>query len=434
MGATARCEVGNRRLSRSAIGVCVLVWGLLSVIGPVRHTRADSPDEAWRGSCHKPGSADGHLPEADCECPHTYPTCDCPRASCTAKAPAACGLPAFPDDPDNSANEEFCPGECWFSIVALPDTQTLVRYDTPDDARTFDCQTEWIKANKDRLNVAFVLHVGDVVQNDTSDEQWARAKKSMCVLHDAVPYFVSLGNHDISQKTLADEYFPPSLFSARVSATGEACQPGETCSRRADRMDYMYRVFSGQNVCNLGHDWSDDPVTPFVEHQAQTRTNGAAPVWAMFSNFQWVDRTDQRVGTLVVANVCPKLGKVRVRHYSPWTGNCYVGNSSFGYMLDTTNGIDFSLKCGDGVHGENAQHQTEQCDDGNADNTDCCSTSCTPVAAAGTPCESDGNPCTTQGTCNGSGFCNETFCNVGGPCGAGCSSQCYQYGPTCYCP
>jgi len=68
--------------------------------------------------------------------------------------------------------------------------------------------------------------------------------------------------------------------------------------------------------------------------------------------------------------------------------------------------------CGDGYLDPN-----EQCDDGNKDNGDCCSSTCT-LDPNGTPCP-DGNVCTGDALCDGAGVCQPgvpLVCDDGEPC------------------
>jgi cysteine-rich repeat protein len=68
--------------------------------------------------------------------------------------------------------------------------------------------------------------------------------------------------------------------------------------------------------------------------------------------------------------------------------------------------------CGDGF-----QEGTEECDDGNVVDGDCCSSACV-LAAAGTAC-SDGSVCTSAETCDAVGSCNAgavLTCDDGDPC------------------
>ncbi len=109
-----------------------------------------------------------------------------------------------------------------FTLAAIPDTQHYV-----DSANypTFTAQTQWIVANRNALNIAFVTHLGDITQNiDAVEQEWKRADTSMKVLDDAgIPYAVSPGNHDISAAGVAkfyDQYFPVSRFLPQPSYAG----------------------------------------------------------------------------------------------------------------------------------------------------------------------------------------------------------------------
>ena len=79
-----------------------------------------------------------------------------------------------------------------FALVALPDTQSYTqRY-----PHIFSCQTEWIRENKEREGIVFVVHEGDVTCFD-NELEWRRANKAMSILDGVVPYCLCLGNHDI---------------------------------------------------------------------------------------------------------------------------------------------------------------------------------------------------------------------------------------------
>lgn len=80
-----------------------------------------------------------------------------------------------------------------FTLVLLPDTQRYAR----DNTAMFFSQTHWIKANHEALNLKFVIHLGDIV-NDNTDREWRIADLAMGVLDDRVPYLVLPGNHDFA--------------------------------------------------------------------------------------------------------------------------------------------------------------------------------------------------------------------------------------------
>ena len=90
-----------------------------------------------------------------------------------------------------------------FSLVVLPDTQHYSeRYPW-----IFTNQTQWIVDNQDRLNIKFVIHEGDIVEDADNDTQWMRANKSMSVLDGKIPYGILPGNHD-ENVTEYEKYFP----------------------------------------------------------------------------------------------------------------------------------------------------------------------------------------------------------------------------------
>jgi hypothetical protein len=88
-----------------------------------------------------------------------------------------------------------------FSIVVLPDTQFYVRYDGPSHRPgIFTGQTDWIVQNLASENIAFVTHVGDVVNNGAAQPiEWERANDALDRLHGRVPYSVVPGNHDFNR-------------------------------------------------------------------------------------------------------------------------------------------------------------------------------------------------------------------------------------------
>lgn len=99
-----------------------------------------------------------------------------------------------------------------FTIIALPDTQHY----SETYPEIYLSQTQWIVDNKDALNIAFVTHLGDIVQhNDMIPEEWVAADAAMSLLDDVVPYGVLPGNHDMQADGQAEnyqKYFPASRY------------------------------------------------------------------------------------------------------------------------------------------------------------------------------------------------------------------------------
>jgi len=87
----------------------------------------------------------------------------------------------------------------------------------------------------------------------------------------------------------------------------------------------------------------------------------------------------------------------------------------------------YRKRCGNGV-----VDSGEQCDDGNAVDGDCCSSTCQ-FEPMGAPCEI-GNPCTMD-VCNGAGVCEPGACLAGIGCGSVCGTNlfCQVDGENCVC-
>src|SRR3954471_3645152 len=111
-----------------------------------------------------------------------------------------------------------------FTQIILPDTQ----YYSQSDPATFNAQTQWIVDNKAAMNIAFVHHVGDIVNHGWDLTQWSRAVTAMNKLNGVVPYGVSAGNHDhkdgnVPETFTSVEYVPrfgPSRYSGQPWAAG----------------------------------------------------------------------------------------------------------------------------------------------------------------------------------------------------------------------
>ena len=98
----------------------------------------------------------------------------------------------------------------------------------------------------------------------------------------------------------------------------------------------------------------------------------------------------------------------------------------FGVLFATMQaGVAYGFVCGNGI-----VEPGEQCDDGNAVNGDCCSSTCQ-FEPLKSPCN-DHNPCTTGDGCNGAGVCGFMACKTGAPCDF-CGSTCTRNGSACKC-
>ncbi|MED4560490.1 metallophosphoesterase [Bacillus altitudinis] len=83
-----------------------------------------------------------------------------------------------------------------YKMVWMSDTQYYAR----SYPHIFKKMVEWIRDQRDPLNIQYVFHTGDIV-DDSKDKQWNRADTFMRVLDQhQIPYGVLAGNHDVRHK------------------------------------------------------------------------------------------------------------------------------------------------------------------------------------------------------------------------------------------
>ena len=119
------------------------------------------------------------------------------------------------DLPENHAGgESFC-------IIMLPDSQNYVKDE--NNLHCFEGQINWIFANRERLGIKFVTHVGDISNDDEDEAQFKRGFWTLGKLNGAVPWGICAGNHDMSADGSApyfEKYFPPSVGDHRSDWIG----------------------------------------------------------------------------------------------------------------------------------------------------------------------------------------------------------------------
>ena len=114
-----------------------------------------------------------------------------------------------------------------FTLVVLPDTQ----YYAAKHPEILEAQARWIGREREAARIAFVVHEGDIVDEDV-DQQWESAARSLHQLDGVVPYVLSVGNHDyrragrlITRHTRIDDYFPPATIAGNSWFRG-SFEPG----------------------------------------------------------------------------------------------------------------------------------------------------------------------------------------------------------------
>jgi hypothetical protein len=127
--------------------------------------------------------------------------------------------------------------------VLLPDTQVYAMQH-PD---IFAAQTRWIAQNHEKRNIAFVLHEGDITNNN-NPPQWGNARWAMSLLDGVVPYALAPGNHDYAtdggepaRQSMLNIFFSVALFE-HLPTFGGVFEKG--------KLDSSYHLFSAG-----GRDW-----------------------------------------------------------------------------------------------------------------------------------------------------------------------------------
>lgn len=123
-----------------------------------------------------------------------YPTVALPDES--AFAPAASV---------QSAEQAAQPAQSSWDGTGVPDTydfsfawETDTQYYAESFPYHYDNMNQWIVDNADRLNIRYVMHTGDIVDDVDMGGEWVNADHSMKILDDAgMPNGVLAGNHDV---------------------------------------------------------------------------------------------------------------------------------------------------------------------------------------------------------------------------------------------
>ncbi|MFD2670904.1 S-layer homology domain-containing protein [Marinicrinis sediminis] len=89
------------------------------------------------------------------------------------------------------------PAEYDYTLVWISDTQ----YYSESYPHIFENQMQWIADNEEEMNIQYVFHTGDLVDERDEEYQWLHADEYMGILDDAhIPYGVLAGNHDVGHK------------------------------------------------------------------------------------------------------------------------------------------------------------------------------------------------------------------------------------------
>lgn len=184
------------------------------------------------------------------------------------------------------AEEPDLPPAGTTTVVVLPDTQRLTqRYHD-----SFRAQTRWVADQHEKRNINYVVHLGDITQDDLPRE-WEVGRACMDMLDGKVPYLVVPGNHDYHNKdtgealtresrmrvigTRINEYYGPERFKDWPTFGG-VFEEG--------RIDNNYHLtnINGQDWIILGLEygprdevleWANEVLAKYKNHRAMIITH-----------------------------------------------------------------------------------------------------------------------------------------------------------------
>ncbi|MGE6630176.1 metallophosphoesterase [Bacillus sp. NPDC077027] len=157
---------------------------------------------------------------------------------------------------DIIVQDEIVKNQTPYKMVWMSDTQ----YYAKSYPHIFKSMVEWIKDQKEKLNIQYVFHTGDIVDDSKKEKQWKYADTFMRVLDQhQIPYGVLAGNHDVGRKDVFykefGKYFGEKRF-ANKPYYGESYQNnrGHYDLISAGGNDYMM-VYMGWGINQLDIEW-----------------------------------------------------------------------------------------------------------------------------------------------------------------------------------
>jgi len=119
----------------------------------------------------------------------------------------------FTSSDEPISQEDADPSTYDFTLAWESDTQ-YYNADYAGDGVTYEHQLkihQWLLDNQERMDIRYLFHTGDIVDNAEEPAQWERADASYAALDEAgFPYGVLAGNHDVNHKT--EDYTNYSAF------------------------------------------------------------------------------------------------------------------------------------------------------------------------------------------------------------------------------
>ncbi|MFH5182380.1 S-layer homology domain-containing protein [Paenibacillus sp. TAB 01] len=156
-----------------------------------------------------------------------------------------------------------------FSFVWMSDTQ----YYSESYPEIYEGNVKWIVDHKDDMNIKYVIHTGDIVDEADKEYQWQEADKDMKVLEDAkIPYGVLAGNHDVSHQyadyTKFYQYFGEDRFKSQPTYGGSYLNNRGHYDLVSGGGNDFVVIYMGWDIRDEDIQWMDDVVKMYPDRKA----------------------------------------------------------------------------------------------------------------------------------------------------------------------
>lgn len=181
-------------------------------------------------------------------------------------------------------------GDSIFQIAILPDSQYYTSIKNGGTMNMFEDQINWIRKNKTAAKIAYVIHLGDVVEDGSTDNeiQWIRAKTQMYKLEeDNIPYGVAVGNHDQTPISFPGEPgtdYGYNVWFGRDHMSTKTWYGG--AHRKSNNSDNHYDIFTacGINFIVLYMEYNSPSKSHYSHSIEESVMNWADSVLNVYSN------------------------------------------------------------------------------------------------------------------------------------------------------
>jgi len=190
-----------------------------------------------------------------------------------------------------------------FTMIMLPDTQYYSCECGGGEAATFTAMTQWIVDNTSAMNIVYVAHMGDIVQQgDDVFFPWENADAAMSLLEDplttllpeGIPFGLAVGNHDQTPHrdpdgttTYYNQFFGESRFLDRSYYGGHYAANNDNHYDlfSAGGMDFIVIFFEyddvpGTDILN----WADNLLATYNERRGIVVIHNLLDTDATFSS------------------------------------------------------------------------------------------------------------------------------------------------------